>query len=103
MKEWLQVACTQELPLGGGKTVQVNGKRFAIFHLQMGYFALDGRCLHPDGHHLGEGKIQDHVVVCLEHGCRFNIVSGECLDNKDIQLGTYRVKTQGSSVFIQLF
>lgn len=100
MKEWLWVACIEDLPRGCGKSIFIEGKRFAVFHLNMGFFILDGRCCYPDGY-LGDGKIDGNVVTCLQHGCRFNVVSGECLDNNDIQLGTYRVKTQQSDIFVQ--
>lgn len=101
MKGWLRIACVEELPLESGKTIEVNGKRVAIFHLKMGFFMLDDHCRYPDGY-LGDGKVLGQAVSCLLHGCRFNIISGECLDNKDFQLGTYRVKTQGSDVFVQM-
>ena len=100
MKEWVRITSLNELPLGSGKTVSVNGKNFAVFHLPLGIFVLDNHCRYRDGN-LGQGKIQGQAVVCLKHGCRFNIVSGECLDNKDLQNGTYRVKTTGTEVFVQ--
>lgn len=79
----------------------VEGKWVVIFHLAMGFFALDDHCRYPEDS-LGEVTVQGHAVACLQHGCRFNIISGECLDNKDVQLGTYRVKIKGPDLFVQL-
>ncbi len=101
MKEWVRMTNLNELPLGTGKTISVNGKSLSIFHVNLGIFVLDSHCRYRDGD-LGQGKIQGQVVVCSKHGCRFNIVSGECLDNKDHQNGTYRVKTTGPEIFVQI-
>jgi nitrite reductase/ring-hydroxylating ferredoxin subunit len=100
MAEWHRIATLEDVPLGSGKTVMVEKKRFAVFHLALGFFVLDDHCCYSDGL-LSGGKIQGHEAVCLQHGCRFNIVSGECTNNKDFQLGTYRVKTTESEVFVR--
>ncbi|MBI3804253.1 MAG: nitrite reductase (NAD(P)H) small subunit [Nitrospirae bacterium] len=102
MQEWVRMTSLNELPLGTGKKVSMNGKDFAVFHLSLGLFVLDNHCRYRDGD-LGQGKIQGQTVICTQHGCRFNIVSGECLDNKDIQLGTYRVKTTDQEIFVQIY
>lgn len=101
MMEWCRVASLDELPLGRGKTVKANGKNLAIFHLNLGFFVLDDRCHDSDGC-LARGKVEGHLVICLQHGCRFNIVSGECVDDEDIQLGTYRVKQDGPDLFVRI-
>lgn len=63
-----------------GKSIIVEGPEglsIALFKLNGEIYALENRCPHMDGP-LGEGDIEDGIVVCPWHGWQFDIPTGCC-------------------------
>ena len=78
MASFVKVANTAEIPAGGAKLVQVNGKEIALFHLDGKFYALDNNCTHVGGP-LAEGELQGTTVECPWHGAQFDITTGKAL------------------------
>ncbi len=75
MAEWVRVAETGDIPVGGFKVVEVDGAMIAVFNLHGEFHAIDDVCTH-DGGSLSGGEVEGEEVVCPRHGARFNIKSG---------------------------
>jgi pyruvate oxidase len=74
---WTLAAALNELPDGGLKNCDLNGRSVVLSHCGGRYGAIDGRCPHMGGP-LGEGEIIDGLLVCPWHGREYDPVSGEC-------------------------
>jgi pyruvate oxidase len=74
---WILAAAPNELPNGGLKNCDLNGRTVVLSHYGGRYGAIDGRCPHMGGP-LGEGEIVDGLLVCPWHGREYDPVSGEC-------------------------
>lgn len=74
------IAPASDIPEGSAKTVTVQGKTIAIFHVGNRLYALDDRCSHAEAS-LGEGEIDaDEVrVACPRHGALFDLHTGRAL------------------------
>jgi 3-phenylpropionate/trans-cinnamate dioxygenase ferredoxin component len=116
MGTFVPVANTSELKNGDMKQVNVRGHEILIAQVGGKYYATDNRCLHMGGN-LSQGKLEGTVVTCPRHGSQFDLQDGRVVrwlkgsgivssitkalkGNK--QLGTYKVKTEGNSIMVEI-
>ncbi len=98
---WKKVAEKGSIKSGSGISVDVEGKKIAIFN-QDGLHALDDLCVHQDGS-LAPGKLEGDVVECPLHFWHYNIKTGKLLDYlKDVKLQTYPVETKNDGIYIDI-
>ena len=72
----VEVASTQEIPVGKMKHVEVGGKEIAITNINGKYYAFDDRCGHSSAR-LSMGVINGNVVTCSFHGAQFDCTTGK--------------------------
>jgi nitrite reductase (NADH) small subunit len=73
---WARVGVAGDVPLLEGRSVDVGGRRIAVFRLPDGWSALDAACPHRGGP-LGDGLVTESCVTCPLHNRRFDLRSGE--------------------------
>ncbi len=89
-----------DVPLGEGRAVELDGRRIAIFRSAAGWFALDAACPHRGGP-LADGIVCDNAVICPLHDRRYDLASGEAL-NADDAVTAHSVQLRGERVFVTL-
>ena len=72
----VEVASTQELPVGKMKLVEDDCKEIAIANINGKYYAFDYRCGHSSAR-LSMGVINENVVTCSFHGAQFDCTTGK--------------------------
>ena len=72
---FIKVATRAELPPGGKKLADVDGRAIAVFHCEGGYYAIDDVCTH-DGGPLADGELMGCEIQCPRHGARFDVRTG---------------------------
>jgi nitrite reductase/ring-hydroxylating ferredoxin subunit len=98
----VRVASAGEIPIGRGKSVEVDGIPLAVFHVDDGqYQALEGSCPHEGGP-LGDGVLLGDRVVCPWHGFDFDVRTGACNVAPDLAVTVYPVWVAGSDVLVEL-
>ena len=98
----VRVASVGEIPVGRGKSVEVDGFPLAVFNVGGGrYQVLSGSCPHEGGP-LGDGVLLGDSVVCPWHGFDFDVRSGACLVAPDLSVSVYPVRLTGSDVLVEL-
>jgi 3-phenylpropionate/trans-cinnamate dioxygenase ferredoxin subunit len=65
----MKVATRNELPPGGKKLVEIDGRAIAVFNVDGNYYAIDDVCTH-DGGPLAEGELIGSEIECPRHGAR---------------------------------
>jgi nitrite reductase (NADH) small subunit len=99
---FVKVAQRGEIKDNGGKELDINGTRVALFHANGKYYAIEAHCRHQDGS-LAPGKIDGEVVECPLHSWHYNIRTGELLDYLEgVKLVTYKVDVRGNDIFIEV-
>lgn len=101
MSDLVKVAELSELVPGKAKVVSVAGRELAIFNLDGRIYAIDNVCLHEGGP-LGEGKVKGEIVTCPWHLWRYNIKTGELIDEPRLKVETYQVTVRGQEVLVSL-
>jgi nitrite reductase/ring-hydroxylating ferredoxin subunit len=94
---WTLVACADEVPEGGVKSCDVNGRTIALSRCGGRYGAIDNRCPHMGGP-LAEGEILDGLLVCPWHGREYDPFSGECSLGAPVQ--SFPVELREDGIYI---
>ena len=79
-----------EIPLGEGRTYDVNGEMVAVFRLRDGSVrALSAVCPHRGGP-MADGQLDAKIVICPLHLNAFDLTTG-CSTTSDYALTVYAV------------
>lgn len=98
----MKVARRGELMPGKMKRVDLDGRRILLANVDGNYCAADDTCTHEDAS-LSTGFLKGYIVKCPLHGSRFNLRTGEVLDDPAEQnLRTYPVRVDGDDILICL-
>ena len=89
------------LPPGSGRTVEIRGRRFALFNVDGVFHAIDDACPHRQAP-LGAGSLEGQRVYCPMHGWCFDLTTGDCLSNPEKPVRTYPVRLIDGEVQIGL-
>jgi len=93
------VCSIDDVPVGEGRAVVVDGRRVAVFRAEDAWFALDATCPHRGGP-LADGIVARRTVICPLHERRFDLATGqECLGRYSV--AAHRVEVRGGDVFIE--
>jgi 3-phenylpropionate/trans-cinnamate dioxygenase ferredoxin subunit len=79
-----------------------DGRSLCLAYVDGRVFAVDDMCTHEDAS-LSKGSLHGECVKCPLHGSRFDLNTGEALDEPAEQaLNTYEVRVEGDDVQVQL-
>ena len=103
MSNWIQACAAEDIDEEDLIRFDHDGHTYAIYRSPHDrYFATDGLCTHEHVH-LEDGLVMEDVIECPKHNGRFNYKTGQALGAPAcINLKTYPVKVEGSSVFIDV-
>lgn len=97
----MKVATVSDLPPGGTKAVEAEGKEIALFNVDGALFAIDNLCPHAGGP-LAEGAVQGEQVECPWHGACFNLKTGKSSSPLADDVSAYPVRVSGSDIEVEL-
>jgi 3-phenylpropionate/trans-cinnamate dioxygenase ferredoxin component len=100
MSDYVKVAVRADLPPGGKKLVDLDGRAIALFNVDGEYFAIDDVCTH-DGGPLAEGELEGAEIRCPRHGARFDVRTGKALSFPAIEpVETLAVEVRGEDIYV---
>ena len=99
MADFMKVCKKGDIPVGSGKTVEVNGKPVALFNVDGQLCAISNTCRHKGGP-LGEGELDGKIVTCPWHGWRYDVTTGGNETNPSMPIEKYPVKVDGEEVLV---
>jgi nitrite reductase/ring-hydroxylating ferredoxin subunit len=99
--EFVEVAKLGQVPEGRGMLVEPKGKKIALFKVQSKVYAISHECAHKGGP-LADGDVRDCTVACPWHHWVYDLKSGESASNPPARVHSYKVKTDGGKVFVEV-
>lgn len=99
MPGFVKMATLDELPTGGSKEVEHEGRIYALFNVDGAIHAIDGICPHQGGP-LADGALEGTSVTCPWHGWQFDVCTGKTSLGAKIKQAVYEVKVEGQDVFV---
>ncbi len=101
-QEFIEAAKAGELVPGAMKRVDVRGRRILLANVDGRICAADDTCTHEEAS-LSTGVLKGELVKCPLHGSRFNVCTGEALEEPaEENLRTYPVRMEGEHILIGL-
>ena len=94
MAEWLLVCRVRDVPPGAQRFVRAGGLELAVFHLAEAdeFVVIPNGCPHAGGN-LSAGMVCGAVVTCPWHQWEFDLKTGRCVHNEQVQVRRYPVRT----------
>jgi nitrite reductase/ring-hydroxylating ferredoxin subunit len=99
MPGWVKMATLDELPPGGSKECEHEGRIFALFNVDGTISCIDGICPHQGGP-LADGVIEGTIVTCPWHGWQFDVRTGRSTLGGRMEQPVYEVKVEGRDVVV---
>ena len=100
MSEWIEVCAASDIEEEDLIRWDRDGRSFAVYNTENGFFATDGYCTH-ERQHLGNGLVIGTVIECALHQGRFDIVTGKALSPPIcVDLTTYPVKVENGAIYV---
>lgn len=100
--QFIKVASLNELSTS--KLMRVKGSSYdlCLAYVEGAVYAVDDLCTHEEAS-LAKGSLHGHCVKCPLHGSRFDLTTGEALDEPaEETLNTYPVKIHGDDIMVQI-
>ena len=102
MAEPVKVANRSEVPPGGKKLLDVDGRAIALFNVDGAFYAIDDVCTH-DGGPLAEGVLKGREIQCPRHGARFDVRTGKPLCMPAIEpVAIHKVELRDNEIFVEI-
>ena len=102
MSNYRKVAVRSEIPPGGKKLIDLDGRAIALFNVDGDFFAIDDICTH-DGGPLAEGELIGAEIRCPRHGARFDVRTGKALSFPAFEpVDTLGVDVRGDDIYVSL-
>mgnify|MGYP003949264825 CR=1 FL=1 len=103
MSEWVHVGQTSDIDEEDLiRFDHEDGRTFAVYNTEKGFFATDGFCTH-EAQHLEDGLVIGTVIECPLHQGRFDVTNGRALSAPAcVDLKTYPVKLEGDEIYIEI-
>src|SRR5437867_1185601 len=102
MPDFVRVASTTELPPGGKKLLDIDGRAVALFNVDGTFYAIDDVCTH-DGGPLAEGQLHGCEIECPRHGARFDVRTGAALCMPAFKpVATHQMLVENGVVFVRV-
>ena len=100
---WTSLCPLDELTEGGGKYVEVDGHRLAVFLHEGRPHVMDNYCPHAGGSMAG-GYVEDGCAVCPWHNWPFRLDTGELKGSPAVTIDVYPTRLfdrDGASPMVQ--
>lgn len=91
MPDFVRVLRDEELSDDSVRMVDADRTKIALCRRRGVLYALSNFCPHLTGN-LGEGTLEDDLLVCPEHGWRFKLSTGRCVTVRGQSAHTFPVR-----------
>jgi 3-phenylpropionate/trans-cinnamate dioxygenase ferredoxin subunit len=103
---FVKACASSEIPSSGGKAVEINGQRIALFRVEGKLLAIDDKCTHDEAS-LADGGVTTHdgqcIVECPWHGATFDLCTGKALTLPAVTpVKTYAVREQNGVIEVNV-
>jgi len=97
-----KVCDLSDVPLREMRCVSIADRNVLVAHTENGVFVADEMCTHEDAR-LCDGNLNGHLVKCPLHGSRFDLTTGQVLDDPaEDNLRIYPATVENDAIYISI-
>ena len=101
--ETIHIGLQDDIDLGSVENFEHEEIDYAIFHLESGFFAIEGHCACEEQAFLSEANIEGEELECASCGNRYSIVSGDPISDLELPpLKIYDVSEDEEGIYLNL-
>lgn len=101
-ERFLDAGSAGDLAPGSMRRADLGGRRILLANVDGRLCAADDTCTHEDAS-LSRGSLKGALVKCPLHGSRFNVCTGEALEEPaEESLRTYPVRVEAGRILVGL-
>jgi len=101
-EQWTQLCRVADIPQEGGQYITCGNRALGVFMLGGDRVrVIDDTCPHAGGS-LSAGQVDEGCVYCPWHAWPFDLETGQCSDNRSIQVRVYPVRVIKGRVYAKL-
>jgi nitrite reductase/ring-hydroxylating ferredoxin subunit len=97
----VKVCKAEDIEEGKARKVSIMARNIAVFKLDGKLYGLEADCKHMKAC-VADGKIEGRVVTCPMHGWRYDIPTGECLEESWARLKTFPAFEENGSIWVDV-
>jgi nitrite reductase/ring-hydroxylating ferredoxin subunit len=98
--DYIEVANVDDFKNQRIKSVTILGKKVGIIKRQDSeFYAIEVGCKHQ-GADITRGDISGDIATCPRHGWKYNLLTGECLNQNASKLRKYGIKIEDNVISI---
>lgn len=98
---WLKVLEPDALEEGGVRTVACAGRALCLVKANGKFAALDDVCPHQ-GAPLGDGWVEEGLLICPRHAWAFDPFAGTLAGSDTQEIATYEVQERPDGVYVAM-
>ena len=99
MTRFIKVLQAEDLPIGKSAIILVDDVEIALFNYKGEIYAVANKCPHKGGP-LGEGRVQEGVIVCPSHEWRFELKTGNSMQNPEMRVEVFPVRVKDEKIYV---
>ena len=96
---FVRAARKDEIPAGGVREFQVEGKTLAIANVDGKFLAIDNTCLHRGGP-LAQGTLSGKTLTCPWHSWQYDMTSCKVVQNQAVGVACYPLEVRGEDIWV---
>ncbi len=101
-ERFIKVADVEGLASGMMRRLEIGERRILLASVAGCIYATDDACTHEEAS-LSTGSLRGEWVKCPLHGSRFNVRTGEVVDEPaEARLRTYAVRVEAGDIWVDL-
>ena len=101
--QFIRVGRVEDFRIPSFKRFTIVARHVAVFREPSGeFFATEISCKHQNAD-LTTGEFHGFVVTCPRHGWKYNVKTGECLNQHSAPLRRHGLKIEDGDIYITLF
>ena len=102
MGKYVKLGETQQIPENTMQVFSIEGHEILVVNVEGKFYAVSNRCPHLN-YPLYMGSLNGKIITCGFHYAKFDVTTGEVLSPPAHEpLKTFKVKTEGSAVLVEL-
>lgn len=95
----IKMCALADLPEGKFVEKKILARKMAVINYKGQIIGIESECKHQKAS-LCNGKLEDNIIICPWHGWKYDIISGECITDRNFRLKHFEVEITDGDIYL---